>query len=60
MADGNYMTNQKLLGNYVNEMEILLLAKIRRMATKHVDKNDRIVSPLGRPPGMGSLFISLF
>jgi hypothetical protein len=45
MADGNFMTYQKLLGNCVHEMEILLLAKIRRMATKHVAKNDRIVSP---------------
>jgi hypothetical protein len=60
MADGNFTTNQKLLGNYVHEMEILLLAKIRRMAIKHVDKNDRIVFPLGRPPDLGSLFISLF
>ncbi len=45
MADGNYMTNQKLLGNYVNEMEMLLLAKIRRMATKHVDKMTELFSP---------------
>ena len=60
MADGNFTTNQKLLGNYVHEMEILLLAKIRRMAIKHVDKNDRIVFPLGRPPDLGSFFISLF
>ncbi len=47
MADGNFTTNQGLLGNYVHEMEILLLANIRRMAIKHVDKNDRIVSPTG-------------
>jgi hypothetical protein len=46
MADGNFTTNQRLLGKYVHEMEILLLAKIRRMATKHVAKNDRIVFPL--------------
>ena len=45
MADGNFTSNQRLLGNYVHEMEILLLAKIRRMATKHVAKNDRIVFP---------------
>ncbi len=32
MSDDNFMTNQKLLGNYVHEIEILLLAKIRRMA----------------------------
>jgi hypothetical protein len=60
MADGNFTTNQKLLGKYVHEMEILLLAKIRRMATKHVAKNDRIiVFPLGRPPELGSFFSSL-
>jgi hypothetical protein len=45
MADGNFTTNQRLLGKYVHGMEIVLLAKIRRMATKHVAKNDRIVSP---------------
>jgi hypothetical protein len=44
-ADGNFKTNQRLLGKYVHEMEIILLAKIRRMAIKHVAKNDRIVSP---------------
>ncbi len=38
MADGNFMANQKLLGNCAHGMEILLWAKIRRMATKHVDK----------------------
>jgi hypothetical protein len=59
MADGNFTTNQRLLGKYVHEMEILLLAKIRRMATKHVAKNDRIVFPLGRPPDLGSFFSSL-
>ncbi len=47
MADGNgnFTTNQKLLGNYVHEMEILLLAKIRRMAIKHVDKMTELFSP---------------
>jgi hypothetical protein len=45
MADDNFTANQRLLGKYVHEMEILLLAKIRRMAIKHVAKNDRIVSP---------------
>jgi hypothetical protein len=45
MADGNFTTNQRLLGKYVHGMEIVLLAKIRRMATKHVAKNDRIVFP---------------
>ncbi len=38
MADGNFTTNQRLLGKCVHEMEILLLAKIKRMATKHVAK----------------------
>ncbi len=46
MADGNFTTNQKLLGNYVHEMEILLLAKIRRKAIKHVDKMTELFSPL--------------
>jgi hypothetical protein len=45
MADGNFTTNQRLLGKFVHGMEIVLLAKIRRMATKHVAKNDRIVFP---------------
>jgi hypothetical protein len=45
MADGNFMTNQKLLGNCVHEMEILLFAKIRRMAMKHVDKMTELFSP---------------
>jgi hypothetical protein len=59
MADGNFTTNQRLLGKYVHGMEIVLLAKIRRMATKHVAKNDRIVFPLGRSPDLGSFFSSL-
>ena len=55
MADDNFMTNQKLLGNYVHEIEILLLAKIRRMAILH----DRNFPPPGRPRDLGSLFYSL-
>jgi hypothetical protein len=46
MADGNFTTNQRLLGKCVHEMEILLLAKIRRMATKHVAKMTELFSPL--------------
>jgi hypothetical protein len=60
MADGNFMANQKLLGNCAHGMEILLWAKIRRMATKHVDKMTELFSPLGRPPDLGSFFVSLF
>ena len=60
MVDGNFTTNQKPLGNYVHEMEILLLAKIRRMAIKYVDKMTELFPPLGRSPDLGSLFISLF
>ena len=45
MADDNFMTNQKLLGNYVHEMEILLLAKIRRMAIIIDDRNDNMFYP---------------
>ncbi len=41
MADGNFITNQKLLGI----REILLLAKIRRMAMKHVDQMTGLFSP---------------
>ena len=59
MADDNFMTNQKLFGNYVHEMEILLLAKIRRMAIIIDDRNDRIFSPLGRARDLGSLVSSL-
>ncbi len=59
MADGNFTTNQRLLGKYVHEMETPLLAKIRRMATKHVAKNDKLFPPLGRPPDLDSFFSSL-
>ena len=59
MADDNFMTNQKLLGNYVHEIEILLLAKIRRMAIIIDDRNDKIFFPLGRARDLGSLIYSL-
>ena len=61
MADDNFMTNQKLLGNYVHGIEILLLAKNRRMAMIIDDKNDKIVFPpnLGRARDLGSLIYSL-
>ena len=59
MADDNFMTNQKLLGNYVHEMEILLLAKIRRMAIIIDDRNDKMFTPLGRARDLGSLIYSL-
>jgi hypothetical protein len=36
MADGNFMTNQKLLGE--------------KNGSKHADRNDRIVFPPDRPP----------
>jgi hypothetical protein len=39
MADGNFMTNQKLLK--------------KKNGSKHVDRNDRIVFLLGRPPDLG-------
>ena len=45
MADGNFMTNPKILGNCVHEIKILLFAKIRRMARIVKERNDRIVFP---------------
>jgi hypothetical protein len=45
MADGNFITNRRTLG--------------KKNGSKHDDRNDRIVSPLGRPPDLGSLFSSL-
>ena len=60
MADDNFMTNQKLLGNYVHEIEILLLAKIRRMAIIIDDRNAKMFPPpLGRARDLGSLVFSL-
>ena len=45
MADGNFVTNQKMLG--------------KKNGSKHVDRIDKIVFPLDRPPDLGSLFTSL-
>ena len=45
MADGNFMTNQELLG--------------KKNGSNHADRNDKIVFPLGRQPDLGSLFTSL-
>ena len=45
MADGNFMTNQEMLG--------------KKNGSKHADRNDKIVFPLGRSPDLGSLFTSL-
>jgi hypothetical protein len=45
MADGNFMTNQEMLGE--------------KNGSKHADRNDKIVFPLGRSPDLGSLFPSL-
>jgi hypothetical protein len=39
------MANQKLLGNCVHGIEILLLAKIRRMAIIIDDRNDKMFPP---------------
>ncbi len=45
MADGNFMTNQKMLG--------------KKNGSKHADGNGKIVFPLGRSPDLGSFFTSL-
>ncbi len=45
MADGNFMTNQKMLG--------------KKNGSKHADRNDKIVFPLGRSPDLGLFFTSL-
>ena len=39
MADGNFMTNQEMLG--------------KKNGSKHADRNDKIVFPLGRSPRPG-------
>jgi hypothetical protein len=61
MADDNFTTNQKLFGNCVHGMEILLLAKIRRMAIIIDDRNrnDKCFLPLGQARNLGSLIYSL-
>jgi hypothetical protein len=45
MADGNFMINQKMLGE--------------KNGSKHADRNDEIVFSLGRPTDPGSFFTSL-
>ena len=46
MADGNFMTNQEMLG--------------KKNGSKHADRNDKIVfPPRSVPPDLGSLFTSL-
>ncbi len=45
MADGNFMTNQEMLG--------------KKNGSKHADRNDKIIFPLGRSPDLGSFFTSL-
>jgi hypothetical protein len=45
MADGNFMTNQKMFR--------------KKCGSKHADRNDKIVFPLGRSPDLGSFFTSL-
>jgi hypothetical protein len=47
MADDNFTTNQKMLGNCVHRIEIILLAIIRRMAIIIDDRNDKKFPPLG-------------
>ena len=59
MADGNFMTNQKLLGNCVHGMKILPLVNIRRMAININDRNDKMFFPLGQARDLGSLLYSL-
>ncbi len=45
MADSNFITNRRTLG--------------KKNGSKPVDRIDRIVFPLGRPPDLGSFFSSL-
>jgi hypothetical protein len=45
MADDNFTTNQKMLGNCVHRIENILLARIRRMAIIIDDRNDKKFSP---------------
>ena len=57
MADDNFTTNQKMLGNCVHRIEIILLGIIRRMATIIDDRNDKKFSPLGRVHDLGSFYL---
>ncbi len=45
MADGNFMINQEMLE--------------KKNGSKHADRNDKTVFPLGRSPDLGSFFTSL-
>jgi hypothetical protein len=45
MADDNFTTNQKMLGNCVHRIEIILLGIIRRMAIIIDDRNNKKVFP---------------
>ena len=59
MADDNFTTNQKMLGNCVHRIENILLGIIRRMATIIDDRNDKKFSPLalGRVRDLGSFYL---
>ena len=57
MADDNFTTNQKMLGNCVHRIENILLAIIRRMAIIIDDRNDKKFSPLGRARDLGSFYL---
>jgi hypothetical protein len=60
MADSNFIANHASLGNYVHGKEITLLDYNIGMVRIVKDRNDRIVSPLGRALALGSFFASLF
>ena len=57
MADDNFTTNQKMLGNCVHKIENILLGIIRRMAIITDDRNDKKFSPLGRVRDLGSFYL---
>ena len=57
MADDNFTTNQKMLGNCVHRIENILLARIRRMAIIIDDRNDKKFPPLGRARDLGSFYL---
>ncbi len=57
MADDNFTTNRKMLGNCVHRIEIILLGIIRRMAIIIDDRNDKKFFPLGRVRDLGSVYL---
>jgi hypothetical protein len=63
MADSNFIANHEScigsLGNYVHGKEITLLDYNIGLARIIKDRNDRIISPLGRALALGSFFASL-